>query len=646
MEDISKGLLSVIKRFFIALISTLGILTLFGIVLEKLEKIINASLYSNLGKNTVLFTAAIGTPLHEISHWIGCKIFGFQVNEVVLLRPKMYRLDGVLGYVSYSMNPNSMWQRFGCFFVGIAPMIFGNLFILLSVCLLKPEIFSQIKEKVNKVANGSKKKRFLPVCWASFLGFWKGLFSLKKLGWLRGLICLYIVMSISMHMTISSADIESAKLGVWIVLGIYGVFALVTAMIGNDYVIPGAKTAACLSGFLSIGLLADALLLAISLAFSRMGDINGFGSLFKTINLNKYIIINEEGYDHYGTISVSFDAEKFVKKYGDRISRKYEGKSLSKDKEELLSETMGLIASLPKADKKEFLSNGDVISFSWDDEFLPEFSTLKMSVLLPDYKIKHDDFEYKVQNLTEVKVFDPFKDVSVSITGVSGAGGFKLETNSTETQKDITFSPRTKSDLSNGDTVTVNVKIDNVDEYVKKYNELPYPTEKVYEVSGLDYYAMSTEELGEKILTNLNEKAEQIALQQSETWVDECSIKSAKCVGFLFLSREDQKYKLIHNKYVPIIEIQVVSSLEPKIDFTYYFAVEYRDLLMCGGACSFDENGNISVNPSFAKEGKYIGNDENEYTRLSFKGFEDIDSLSRGVIPSTNEYSIVEKKLD
>lgn len=268
MKTIREGIFSVIKRFFVAILSTLGIVTLFGFVLEKLESLVNSRLYSSLGSGTVLFTAVVGTPLHETAHWLGCKLFGFKVHEVVLLRPKAYKYDGILGYVSYSYNQGSWWQKLGCFFVGIAPMIFGVLFILLFIFLLKPEIYTEISEEIAKATKGRKKPDFTAVLAAAFCGFWKGLFSVKKLGLLRGFICLYLVMSISMHMTISYADIKGAMAGLGIVMLLYLIFAVITAMIGNDYVITGAKTAAYVSAFFSIGLLSDVLLLLISLPFS------------------------------------------------------------------------------------------------------------------------------------------------------------------------------------------------------------------------------------------------------------------------------------------------------------------------------------------------------------------------------------------
>ena len=72
-------------------ISTLGVVTVFGLILEKLETVINTNLYKSIGSAAVLFTALIGTPLHEIAHWSVCKLFEFNIIDVELLRPIAYK---------------------------------------------------------------------------------------------------------------------------------------------------------------------------------------------------------------------------------------------------------------------------------------------------------------------------------------------------------------------------------------------------------------------------------------------------------------------------------------------------------------------------------------------------------------------------
>lgn len=265
MKDLGKGAWEVTKRFLCAFLSTAGVFIIFGFILGKLETIIDTRLVMSAGMNAILITAIVGTPLHETAHWIGCKIFGFKVLDVDLLRPVAFKTDGVLGYVKFATNQNNMWSKLGCFVTGMAPMILGSVFMILIVRLCVPEVFEATKKSIEN--RGKDKIPVLSCWWAAFSGFWKGMFSLRKWGILRGILCLYLVMSVSMHMTISPADFNSAAFGFGVVALIYLIYSIITAAIGNDYVLPALKRGGFIASLLSIGLIADGIMLLISLLF-------------------------------------------------------------------------------------------------------------------------------------------------------------------------------------------------------------------------------------------------------------------------------------------------------------------------------------------------------------------------------------------
>ena len=75
---------------------------------------------SKLSRYTYLSTAAIGTPIHELSHAAACLVFGHKINKI-----KLFTLNrnSSLGYVSHSYNPRSIYHQIGGFFIAIAPFI-------------------------------------------------------------------------------------------------------------------------------------------------------------------------------------------------------------------------------------------------------------------------------------------------------------------------------------------------------------------------------------------------------------------------------------------------------------------------------------------------------------------------------------------
>lgn len=88
--------------------------------------------------------------------------------------------------------------------------------------------------------------------------------KLRKWGIARGVLCLYMVMSISMPMTLSNADIKGAYAGVGILAIIYAIWALISACIGHKYIQKSIERAVIIAAVLSVGLIFDITLLFIS----------------------------------------------------------------------------------------------------------------------------------------------------------------------------------------------------------------------------------------------------------------------------------------------------------------------------------------------------------------------------------------------
>lgn len=72
-------------------------------------------------------TGLIGTPIHELSHAIGCVLFGLRITGMRLYAPN--KETGVMGYVNFRYNPGSLRHQIGCIFQGISPLIAGGLIV-------------------------------------------------------------------------------------------------------------------------------------------------------------------------------------------------------------------------------------------------------------------------------------------------------------------------------------------------------------------------------------------------------------------------------------------------------------------------------------------------------------------------------------
>ena len=164
------------KRALGAFGATVGVLVVCGLLLGFVEGKSTELLYRLFGWGGVLFTGVAGTPIHELGHYLMCKLFGIQVTEVALFRPVAGRADGILGYVRYAYDPGSLWQRLGSFFVGIAPMVLGVAAILLLLRLLTPEVFRSSSDRLTGALGDRRGPPAL--LGAACSGFFSGLFRL------------------------------------------------------------------------------------------------------------------------------------------------------------------------------------------------------------------------------------------------------------------------------------------------------------------------------------------------------------------------------------------------------------------------------------------------------------------------------------
>lgn len=201
--------------------SLFGVYIVFGLILDRIEQLNIRYIASSLGKIGIIITGFIGTVIHELSHFVMCVLFGHNVVEVAWFRPIQGMRDGVLGYVRHSYNPNNLYQQVGNFFIGIAPMLLGSIFILIvfKICLPKSarRYTSAISEQRDRVTRDFTLESILKSMFIQAGCLFKILWTKENIQKPGFWIFILIAYSISTHMSLSLADLQGALIGLSVI---------------------------------------------------------------------------------------------------------------------------------------------------------------------------------------------------------------------------------------------------------------------------------------------------------------------------------------------------------------------------------------------------------------------------------------------
>jgi len=129
-------ILTLLKTVVVQIIGIFGLFFVLGYILHILQKRTHQNYQASVGWRGILWTAWIGTPVHEFGHVVLAKLFRHNINNVRIFKPN--KETGGLGHVDHSYNKRSLYQQIGNFFIGAAPMIFGSLLLFLLTIFLVP----------------------------------------------------------------------------------------------------------------------------------------------------------------------------------------------------------------------------------------------------------------------------------------------------------------------------------------------------------------------------------------------------------------------------------------------------------------------------------------------------------------------------
>ncbi|MGU8835685.1 metalloprotease family protein (plasmid) [Clostridium perfringens] len=245
-----------------------------GIVLDKIQMKSNQYLYNGLGYIGYILTG-LGTIVHELSHLLFVVLFGMKPTDVKLLRPIAAYRDGKLGYVKYSYNKNSLFHKVGLIFVGVAPIIGGTIAMIVLTKIFMPQLYSTLIGNVNSLANtsGSFNISIFMDLLDFVISFIYSMFSDFNISSLKSWAYLFLIFSISSHMSLSMADIRGSLSGVPTVYLLFFLLNLLLIATGEsiiDYTYIVTKINVFVVTFMSISIIFSTVSLILSFIFSNI----------------------------------------------------------------------------------------------------------------------------------------------------------------------------------------------------------------------------------------------------------------------------------------------------------------------------------------------------------------------------------------
>ncbi|MBQ8912576.1 MAG: hypothetical protein IJ054_00840 [Lachnospiraceae bacterium] len=407
---------------------------------------------------------------------------------------------------------------------------------------------------------------------------------------------------------------------------------------------------------------------ALIIALAAIAAIVGIFIFVKTrkttIDLNKYVKVEFSGYDGKGKAYVSFDKEKFLKDYSDKIERTSKYKNVIKQDwgglyKEVLRESTPAEDFLDECvngnlDVSYELSNGDVVVYTWDVDTQKALDYFNC-------KVKIDSKTFTVAGLEAVKTFNPFDYVDVTFTGTAPDSSVKIEKKSTSDEMQyISFSADKESGVSNGDTVTVTADYAYCDEddFIEKFGSVISENEREYTVEGLSHYVVDVNEIPADMIEKMtNQGADALRSQVANSWKNPEDLLGAESIGYYFLYPK-QGMKTYDKNYIYIIYkvTAEVSSSESDEDgestedtedngsdggnLTYYYYIQFKDIIMLDdGTCSVDLSDYKIPEGSAWDRNIYSGEiywvSEHEYVT----GYGDLDTMFNNlVVTKVEEY--------
>jgi len=313
----------------------------------------------------------------------------------------------------------------------------------------------------------------------------------------------------------------------------------------------------------------------------------------KAINLNDYIAYDTDGYDGYGTVSGYIDWSKLKRECKDKLSFTDEGLSelAGGDADAVAIDYLKDYVTL-YIDEMTGVSNGDDIDFHWD---------VKDSKISRYFKgeVVYEDGSHVVVELKECEKIDAFDGVTVTFSGVSPLATAELNVPAELRDYSFEFDQTQLGHLANGDRFVVKINENSIEYMLQKTGKMPAEKEKVFTVSGLDYYATSLNDINLATQKAIDEEADHYFTQaKAQLEMDESGKTSASVIkggtrylvankktGSFLVWRKDMITGKVNNEYYVVYETVVHHTISNSNgtyddDSSYYWFMKYENIII------------------------------------------------------------------
>lgn len=338
-----------------------------------------------------------------------------------------------------------------------------------------------------------------------------------------------------------------------------------------------------------------------------------------TVNLNDYLKVTYGGYDGGGVAYTEIDWNSMKEDFENKISYKRG-----------MAQTGGMtpidiIMEYTNANiegKNEKLSNGDKVSYTWKVDKDAIAKLIKC-------KIKYSDGSKKVSGLKEMELFDPFKNLKVTFSGVEPNGEADIEYNG-DMLSEYDFTCDKTSGLKNGDIIKISLTED-AGYYVDQYNKAPSVLEKEYKVKNLGKYLSKIKEVDTDGMNSARAKAQKSISDMVDYWSEDVTLDKVSYAGdYLQVAKDSDDYT---KNYYGVI-YQINAHIQPdggqRKDVVSYYSMKFENVIVGGdGKCEIDldeydvpyDDFSVEVTSGDLSSGSY-----------SFDGYQTLEELKKNYV--------------